>query len=176
MPTPAPTPDIATLGALGEIALPYTPGQAMAQCDYRGPRSRGPQRLASVTVQPPTVLLDAEASSRDISRVGWFLELQMNRAQDVFHRDWETVSRSRTQVLGLSSGQAARFAPLTVRHEGGAGDTEVYRVRMVIEWYTRNLELAGNATIVANHYQEAADERIGAWPPYCRGSISRPRT
>jgi hypothetical protein len=168
-PVPLPTADIAPLGPAGEFALSAPPDSALARCTYT--RARGGVRyLRSVEVQPPTVMLDPRARASDINRIGWRFELEMNRRERLFDRDWETVDQSRRQIASTAAGRQAAFTPLTVRYHADAiEDTSIFRVRVIIEWYTRNFEIAGRAEVVANRYQEGGDELIGSWPLHCSG-------
>lgn len=126
--------------------------------------------MVAIEVLPPRALLNPDARESDINRIGWWFEVEANRHERVFDREWETVDRSRRQMAPARSGQPANFTPLTVRvGSREIGRTEVFRVRVIIEWYTRNFEIAGHTEIVANTYQEGRDELIGSWPPFCAG-------
>jgi len=166
---PLPTPDLAPLGPGGEFALSAPPDSALVRCAYsRAARDR--RTLSAVVVLPPRVVLNPAAQETDINRIGWWVELESNRQESVFDRDWQIVGRSRRQMATARIGEAASFSPLSMRYGGrDVARTDVFRVRVVIEWYTRNFEVAGHTEIVANTYQEAGDELIGAWPPYCAG-------
>lgn len=168
-PAPLPTPDLAPLGPAGEFALSAPPDAALARCTYA--RARGGVRyLRSIEVQPPTVMLDPGARASDINRIGWRFELEMNRRERLFDRYWETVDESRRQIASTSADQPAAFTPLTVRyHADEIEPTAIFRARVIIEWYTRNFEIAGRAEVVANRYQEGGDDLIGSWPLHCSG-------
>jgi hypothetical protein len=164
-----PSPDVGPPAPIGEFTLSSAPDEALAKCDYGRPR-RGQARLAGIEVQPPIVLLDAGSSVTDIRRIGWWFEVEMKRAERLFDSEWQNVGRSRAQAVGAVSGQPARFTPLTFAFDtSDLPTTGVYRVRVIVEWYTRNVELAGRAEIIANRYQEADDPLIGSWPIYCDG-------
>ena len=166
-----PTPDIAPLGPLGDVALLTGADQALVQCHY-GPERRGTRRLVSVEVLSPVVMLDPGASETHIKRIGWWFELELNHAQNVFDRAWQRVGRSRSQSAPAVHRQPARFTPLTLPNNlPDIDDNAVFRVRVIVEWYTRNVELAGRAEIVANRYQEAGNELIDPWPMYCHGTL-----
>lgn len=169
-PAPLPTPDIAPLGPVGEFALSAPPDAAFARCTYT--RARGGVRyLRDVEVLPPRVTLDPDARTHDIRRISWRFELEMNRQERVFDRDWEAVDESRRQSAPTVAGRPANLSPLSLRYQsaGEIEQTSVFRVRVIVEWYTRNLELAGRADVVANRYQEGRDERLDSWPMYCSG-------
>ena len=170
-----PTPDVAPLGPIGDLSFATDPDSPMARCDY-GRERRGALRLVRVEVQPPVVLLDAGSSVTDIRRVGWWFELEMNREENIFHREWLAVGRSRAQVVAAVEGRPARFTSLSMPNRVREMDpTTVFRVLLVVEWYTRNVELAGRAEVVANRYQEADNQLIGSWPGYCHAFRPAPR-
>ena len=168
-PAPLPTPDIAPLEPAGDFALSAPPDSALARCTYRRARN-GFRVLRAVEVLPPVVTLDPQSRTYDIRRIAWRFELEMNSQDRVFDRDWEMVDQSRRQMSPSMAGRPARFSPLWLRyHSRDIAMTSVFRVRVIVEWYTRNFELAGRAELVANRYQEGRDERLGSWPVYCSG-------
>ena len=179
-PTPTPTapppilppPDFGPQPPPGSVSLNNEPGSPSVTCSY-GRVRQGARRLVSIEVQPPMVLLDESASATDIDRVGWRFQVETNVEQGVFDRDWQYVGASRSQATGTADGRPAAFAPIqvAVRADDVTSTTDVFRVRVVVEWFTRNLEPAGRAEIVAGRYQPAraaADEP--SWP-YCTGVL-----
>ena len=170
-PAPLPTADIAPLEPLGEFALAAPPESAFARCTYTRVTRGGVRRLRGVEVLPPRVTLDSDARTHDIRRVSWRFELEMNRRERLFDRAWVTVDESARQSALTVAGRPANFTPLSVRYQPTAGieQTSLFRVRVIVEWHTRNFELAGRAEAVANRYQEGRNERLDSWPMFCSG-------
>jgi hypothetical protein len=166
-----PTPDLAPPGAGGEAAIVTPADVAVVQCEYG--RNRGERRqLASLEVQPPMVLLDPGSSTRHISRIGWRFDVETNRLQNIFDRAWRPSHTSAWQVAPASSTRPAAFNPLRSRFGGSdEPDMTAVRVRMVIEWYTRNDEVAGRAELVPHTYREGNAEFDGQWEPFCRALL-----
>lgn len=166
-----PTPDLAPPGAGGEAAI-ITPGDvAMVQCDYG--RGRGDRRrLAALEVQPPLVLLDPDASAEHIRRIGWRFDVETNELQNIFDRAWQPLHGSAWQVAPASATRPAAFDTLRSRFgDGTVGDTTAVRVRIVVEWYTRNDEVAGRAELLPYTYREGDAQFNGEWPTFCRAVI-----
>lgn len=163
-----PTPDIAPPGAAGEAAIVAPLDVAVVQCRY-GPSRDNARRLAAIEVQPPLVLLDPDASAEHIRRIGWHFEVETNELQSIFERAWQRVDRSAWQVAPANTTRPAAFNALRSQFSvGPVEDTAAVRVRIVVEWYTRNDEVAGRAELVPNTYREGNAEFTGEWPPYCR--------
>lgn len=166
-----PSPDIAPPGAGGEAAIVAPLDVAVVQCDYR--RSRGERReLAALEVQPPLVLLDPDASTTHISRIGWRFDVETNLLQHIFERQWRPIHQSAWQVAPANATRPAAFNPLRSRFgDGAVEDTTAVRVRIVVEWYTRNDEVAGRAELMPHTYREANAEFDGEWSPFCRAVL-----
>jgi hypothetical protein len=80
----------------------------------------------------------------DIEHFGWRVEVEMNRLEEMFFSEWQTVARSRRQLARAVADQLASFQPLTIARDAQADPpTAVFRVLVIVEWYTRNAELAG---------------------------------
>src|SRR5688500_6059565 len=91
-----PSPDIAPPGAGGEAAIVAPLDMAVVQCEYR--RSRGERReLTALEVQPPLVLLDPEASTTHISRIGWRFDVETNLLQHIFERQSRPIDEPARQ-------------------------------------------------------------------------------
>ncbi len=131
----------------------------------------GRRYFRGLEVQPPTVTaFNDDEGALDVRSVAWRVEVQQNRLESVFDRDWITVARSRRQVAVPARGTAAAFRPLAVEHRVTRDDaTSVLRAVVIVEWYTRNLELAGRVESVANSYLEARDSLSDIRPEGCRG-------
>jgi hypothetical protein len=144
---------------------------AVVQCDYR--RSRGaPRQLAALEVQPPVVLLDRDASTTHISRIGWRFDVETNLLQHIFERQWRPIHQSAWQVAPANTTRPAAFNPLRSRFGDGSVElTTAVRVRIVVEWYTRNDEVAGRAELMPHTYREADAEFDGQWSPFCRAVL-----
>lgn len=179
VPTPTPTapppilppPDFGTQTPPGSVSLSTEPGSPDVICGY-GRVRQGARRLVSIEVRPPLVLLDESASATDIDRVGWRFQVETNVEQGVFERDWQYVGASRSQATRTADGRPAAFTPIqmTIRADELKG-TDVFRVRLVVEWFTRNLEPAGSAEIVATRYQLARAAADEPSLPYCTGVL-----
>ena len=105
---------------------------------------------------PPTItVVNPREQVSDLETMGWRVELQMNQLDTLFDSEWETVARSRRQLAPAIRNQPANFGPLTVQLSADlARPSAVYRVLVVAEWYTRNVELAGRGELVASSYIE----------------------
>jgi hypothetical protein len=169
-PRPLPSPDFAPLGPAGEFALAGPPGQATVRCEYRRSARRG-RILETMHVQPPIVSVEnMREDVLDIKRLAWSFELQTNRLEKLFEEHWQTVARSGRQIATPVGDRAANFGPLSVAIDGSSiGPTTIFRVLVIAEWHTRNLELAGRAERVPVSYLED----LGAAQPVrsegCRG-------
>jgi hypothetical protein len=177
--TPAPTPpptlpppilppaDLGPVDAPGAVALGSAAGAPVVMCDY-GRVRRGVRRLVEIEVLPPIVTLNDESSPIDITQVAWRFELEMNQQQGVFDRNWQKVGTSRSQAAGTARDRPAPFSALALRpRTQDANATAVYRVRVIVAWFTRNLEPAGEIELLAAPYQ-AADAQPSDPPlPYC---------
>ena len=176
-PTPRllPTPDIAPLGPVGDYTIDFPSDVAMAHCEYGRPR-RGMRHLTGVEVQPPVVFVDySEADIRNIRSLGWSFELEMNRQDTVFNREWETVARSRRQTTAAVDDRATTFTPLNLAYDARRDDeTAVFRVRVIVEWFTRNLESAGRFEFVLTNYLEGDNEYQGSGSALCAGAHPTP--
>lgn len=179
VPTPTPTapppvlpsPDLGPLSAPGEVALSAEPGTPVVRCSY-GRRHHGVRRLVAVMVSPPIVTLDPESDATDISHVAWRFVLETNEQQHILDADWLPAGASRTQAAGTAQGRAAPFTSLSLRtRTQDMPDTVVYRVRVVVEWFTRNIELAGHAELLAAPYQAANATPDDSQWPYCAGVL-----
>ncbi len=152
---PLPPPDLAPLGPAGEFAL--GDADANVRCQY-GPRTNGQRFLQSLEVPPPVAYV---TNPRDevshLESMGWRAELQMNRLDTLFDSEWETVARSRRQIARAINDRPADFNPLTlVLNSQQTQPSAVYRVLVVVEWYTRNVELAGRGELIASRYAQGA--------------------
>ena len=165
-----PTPDIGPLGPVGNYSIEFVSDVAMARCEF-GRQRRGQRHLAGIEVQPPVVLVNySEADIQDIRTVGWSFQLEKNSQQAMFSREWETVARSRRQTTAAIDGRPTSFSPLSLVYDGSGDDkTAVYRARVIVEWFTRNLELAGSVELVLTNYQEE-DQLPGSWSSHCGGA------
>ena len=176
-PTPRllPTPDIAPLGPVGNYRIEFVTDVAMAHCDY-GRLRRGLHHLTGIEVQPPTVLVNySDADIENIRTVGWSFELEMNRQETVFNRDWETVARSRRQTTAAVDGRPTAFSPMSLQYDArGDDDTAVFRARVIVEWLTRNLEPAGRVEFVLTNYLEGDNEFQGSGSALCAGAHPTP--
>lgn len=172
-PTPRllPTPDSAPLGPIGNYSIEFVSQTAMASCDYARPR-RGERHLAGIQVEAPVVLVNySEADLGNIRSVGWSFELEMSRQETVFTREWETVARSRRQTTAAIDGRPTAFTSLRLLYDARGDDpTAVFRARVIVEWLTRNLELAGSVELVLTTYREGDGENDGTWSSYCSGA------
>jgi hypothetical protein len=156
-PRPLPTPDIGGVTPITEFALVQRPGEAFVSCSYSRLRD-GRRFLRSLEIQPPVVPSLQRGDPRDIRQVAWHVELQENRLDRLFDREWVRVAESRSQQGAVSSSRPTSFGPLTMDY-GASRDqeTSVFRVVVVVEWLTRNLELAGRGSVLAPSYLEASD-------------------
>ena len=154
-----PTPDIAPLGPVGDFVIDFVDDAAMAHCHY-GRMRRGLHHLERIEVQPPIVFVDySDADIENIRTVGWSFQLEMNHQTAVFTRDWETVARSRRQTTAAVDDRPTAFTPMSLRYDARGDDaTAVFRVRVIVEWLTRNLELAGSVEFVLTSYLEGDHE------------------
>jgi len=166
-----PTPDIGPLGPVGNYSIEFVSDVAMARCEF-GRQRRRQRHLAGIEVQPPVVLVNySESDIGNIRSVGWSFELEMNRQQAVFSREWETVARSRVQTTAAVDGRPTAFSPMSLAYDArGDDDTAVFRARIIVEWFTRNLELAGSVELVLTNYQEEDDQLPGSWSVHCSGA------
>lgn len=166
-----PTPDVAPPAPGGEAAIVTPADIAVVQCEYGRRTGRG-RELAALEVQPPLVLLDPQASTEHITRIGWRFDIETNQLQNIFDRAWLPIRQSAWQVAPASNTRPAAFNPLRSRF--GSRDiarTTAVRVRIVIEWYTRNDEVAGRAELTPRTYREGNDEFDGEWEHFCRAVI-----
>lgn len=171
-PTPLvlPTPDIAPVGPIGDVALATAADKPLVECTYS--RSRRGRVLTAVEVQPPTVFLDASSSPRHIRRIGWRFEIETSDVASPAERDWVRADGSRWQVAAAFAGRPAAFAPLSAEFSArGVAEAQVVRARMIVEWYTRNDEVAGQAELIPTRYREGDAPFAGTWPTYCRAVI-----
>ena len=121
---------------------------------------------------PPTVYLDPSSSTRHIRRIGWRFEIETNRRESLFERDWIPVDGSRWQVAAALDGRSAAFTPLSIKVQTDARQTtELFRVRVIVEWYTRNDEVAGRAELIPTSYREGNQLLTGSWPAFCSGVL-----
>ena len=167
-----PTPDFGPQTPVGTVSLNDDAGTPNVRCGY-GRARNGARRLVSLEVQPPIVMLGETASAIDISRVGWSFQAEANVQQGVFDRAWQVMGASRMQAVGTADGTRAPFTPLGMAiRADDVTHTAVFRVRLVVEWFTRNLERAGRTEVVVGSYQDARLHTSGApfWP-YCAGVL-----
>ncbi len=154
-PPALPPPDLAPLEPAGEFGLGDV--EANVHCLY-GPKSEGRRFLQSLEILPPLAYV---TNPRDevshLESMGWRAELQMNRLDTLFDSEWETVARSRRQIARAINDQPADFKPLTLAlNAQQAQPSAVFRVLVVVEWYTRNVELAGRGELIATRYAQGA--------------------
>lgn len=166
-----PTPDIAPLGPVGDFVIDFVSDVAMAQCRY-GRMRRGLHHLERIEVQPPTVLVDySDADIENIRSVGWSFELERNTQETVFNRDWETVARSRRQTTAAVDDRPTTFTPMSLMYDARGDDqAAVFRARVIVEWLTRNFELAGSVEFVLTTYLEGDQEFLESGSPLCAGA------
>jgi hypothetical protein len=163
-PRPAPTaipsvppPDLGPAGPITEFALVQQPGRALVHCEY-GPLRQGRRHLRSLVVEPPLVPPLDRGDSNDIRHVSWHVELQSNRLEWLFERDWRPAAASRSQQTGVSTSRPAQFTSLEIDYRAARDEeTAIFRVLVVVEWRTRNLELAGRGEVIAPSYLQAND-------------------
>ena len=156
-PRPLPSPDLGPLEHAGDFALAPPPGSALVQCTYSRPRD-GRRYFRGLEVQPPTVSAYNDAhGALDVRSVAWRVELQSSQPENRLDLDWITVARSRRQVA-TAAGARIDLYPLAIAYRVPQEDaTVVLRALVIVEWYTRNLELAGRVEQVADSYLEAND-------------------
>ena len=135
---------------------------ANVRCQY-GPRTNGQRFLQSLEVLPPLAYV---TNPRDevshLESMGWRAELQMNRLDTLFDSEWETVARSRRQLARAINDQPANFKPLTLAlNAQQTPPSAVFRVLVVVEWYTRNVELAGRGELIASRYAQGDSPTFG---------------
>ena len=156
-PRPLPSPDLGPLQQAGDFALAPRPGSALVQCAYS--RLLGGRRyFRELEVQPPMVSAynDAEGAL-DVRSVAWRVELQSSQPENRLDLDWITVARSRRQVA-TATGPTINLYPLSIAYRMPRDEaTSVLRALVIVEWYTRNLELAGRVERIADSYLEAND-------------------
>jgi hypothetical protein len=118
-------------------------------------------------------MLAENASASDIGQVGWRFQVETNVQQGVFSRAWQAAALSRMQASGTVDGRAPSFTSLNMAiREDEVTETSVFRVRLVVEWTTRNLEPAGRTEIVATTYQDARWSKEGdPFRLYCTGVL-----
>jgi hypothetical protein len=143
------------------------------RCAY-GRARNGARRLVRLEVQPPIATLDQSASPISISRVAWRFEAETNVQQGVFDRDWQYVRASGVQAAGTADGTGPSFTPLQIPiRPNDVTDNSVFRVRLVVEWFTGNPEPAGSAEIVTNRYEVGGQPRSDSqFQPYCAGTLT----
>ena len=169
-PRSLPSPDIGPLERAGDFALAPRPGSALVQCTYSRLRD-GRRYFRELEVQPPLVSAynDAEGAL-DVRSIAWRVELQSTQSENVFDQDWITVARSRRQVA-TATGPTINLYPLSIAYRVPRGDaTSILRALVIVEWYTRNLELAGRVEQVADSYREANDPLSEVRPEGCRAA------
>ncbi|HYI23123.1 MAG TPA: hypothetical protein VEX62_10850 [Candidatus Limnocylindrales bacterium] len=148
-----PPPDLSPLGPAGEFR--FGDVDANVRCLY-GPRSEGRRLLQSLEVLPPLAFVtNPPGEVSHLESMGWRVELQMNRLDTLFDSEWETIARSRRQLARAINDRPADFKPLTLAlNAQQAVPSAVFRVLVVVEWYTRNVELAGRGALVAPLYAQ----------------------
>ena len=112
--------------------------------------------MRSLEVLPPFVTVtNRRTEVSDLEAMVWRVELQANRLETLFDSEWETVARSPQQRARAIPDQPAAFQPLSMAlNSEQTGPSAVYRVLVIVEWYTRNEELAGRGQMVATSYAD----------------------
>lgn len=160
-PRPLPTPDVAPLGPIGDFVLVPDQGGAVARCIYGRPIA-GVRHLESISVQPPVVTVGQADpdSTRDIKRIRVWIQVERNRLDKIFEDPWMTVAVSRRQTVDGYASQPADLIPLLQSVNGSTSPANsIFRVLVRVEWYTRNLELAGADEAMVGSY--ASTRRSG---------------
>jgi hypothetical protein len=158
-PTEAPTPTApprtpSPTAALAEIDVRYAAnGGAFVHCSYES-IDGGPTVLSQVDAGPPYVQFNSLlAAARDVRRVAWRVEIQVNTLESIFSADWEPVGESRRHFASDLTSDPLAFSQVSIDYDKSrAGPTLVARVVVFVEWFGPRRALLGSREIVATNY------------------------